>query len=364
MEKETVVPEGTIGVNLKTTTFNVKVTLTDREGKAISSPQDEDGNYDPKSGLMYRIHYSPNNPHGSNYDSENKNYGRSDKKPVVHGIITESLYADDVIYVGNMPVGTHYVVEETSMPLGWKQVGIVSKNENGAVDPDQIIYGNKADYVTITNTVPSFDVNILKTSKDGSQPLGGAHFKLFGADYYVTDDNDNRVLNKNPTLIADNLVSDASTGLIQLGQLGGGEYYLVEDSAPEGYLSLTEPIRIVVNGASEQTKAYDDSPTSRPLYVTYTQSNNNLSDNSEGVAIDATPLMAGGDPIVDESGNGVYNYSYTLTVTNNPAYALPSAGGPGTYLFTISGVAIGTTALLLLSGDRRKILWRKLEDNE
>ena len=30
------------------------------------------------------------------------------------------------------------------MPLGWKQVGIVAKNEDGAPDRQQIIYGNKA----------------------------------------------------------------------------------------------------------------------------------------------------------------------------------------------------------------------------
>ena len=366
MEKETEVPAGTKGVDLKTLTFDVKITLTDRNGELISSPKKEDGSddYDPESGLMYRIHYGPNNPSPeAGYDNEFGNYGRSAKKAVKDGVITETLYSGDVIYVGNMPVGTHYEVEETSMPLGWKQVGIVAKNQDGNVDAQQIIYGNKADFVTITNTVPSFDVNILKTNDDGSHPLGGAEFKLYGADYYatdesgkpLTDENGNKVLNEKPTLVADKLVSKNSTGLIRLGQLGGGEYYLVECVAPDGYLLATEPIRIVVNGNSELTKTYDEAPATRPLYVTYTQTGNSLCSNNKGVAIDATPLTDGtGAALVDEDGKGVYNYSYTLTVTNTAGYVLPSTGGPGTHAVYLLG-----SMMILLAGAGFILLGRK-----
>ena len=62
----------------------------------------------------------------------------------------------------------------------------------------------------------------------------------------------------------------------------------------------------------------------------------------------------------DEVSPSAENETVYYAVANMPAYNLPSAGGPGTYLFTIIGVAIGTTALLLLSGDKRKGLWRKL----
>ncbi|MBQ8935905.1 MAG: hypothetical protein IJ049_05880 [Oscillospiraceae bacterium] len=37
-----------------------------------------------------------------------------------------------------------------------------------------------------------------------------------------------------------------------------------------------------------------------------------------------------------------------------PIYELPSSGSCGTYLFTISGVAILATALLLAMDDKRK----------
>ena len=361
VEKKTEVPKDTIGVYLEKATFDVKIELTGRDGNLVSSPKDENGNYNAETGLMYRIHYGPYHPHGSDYDPSFGNYGRSGKKVVKDGVITETLYSGDVIYVGNIPVGTHYEVEETSMPLGWKQVSIVAMNKNEnenesyTVDPDQVIYGNKADYVTITNTVPSFDINILKTSEDGRQPLGGAHFKLYGADYYVTDKNGNKELNEDLTPIAGDLVSDTQTGLIPLGQLGGGEYYLVEVSPPAGYLLAPEPIHIIVSDASGQTKSYDEVPTTRPIYVTYTQTGNSLSSNNEGVAITAKVLTNESDqPMVDKDGNPVYSYSYTLTVTNSAGYELPSTGGHGTRLYAVLGTVL-TAGLVLPLWKRRAL---------
>ena len=353
VEKKTVVPAGTVGVDLNTHTFTVKITLTDREGSPVSSPMNE-GAYDAESGLMYRIHYGPYHPHGGDYDPTFGNFGRSGKKPVADGVITEAIYSGDVIYVGNMPAGTHYEVEETSMPLGWKQVGIAARNEDGMEDPDQIIYGNKADTVTVTNTVPSFDVSILKTSAESRQPLGGARFNLYGADYYVTDDNGGKALNENPTLIAGDLVSDESTGLIPLGRLGGGEYYLVETLPPDGYLPLSEPVRIVVNGAGTMTRNYEDEPTIRPWYVTYRQVGNTLSDSGDGVEISAAAVPdENGVPMVDEEGNVVYNYSYTLTVTNSTGYTLPSTGGKGTAAFLIAGAALALASGAILACRKR-----------
>ena len=43
-----------------------------------------------------------------------------------------------------------------------------------------------------------------------------------------------------------------------------------------------------------------------------------------------------------------------LTIKNTEIYKLPSAGGPGIYGFTISGVAILATALLLFINNKRR----------
>ena len=41
-------------------------------------------------------------------------------------------------------------------------------------------------------------------------------------------------------------------------------------------------------------------------------------------------------------------------IENTKLYSLPNSGGPGTYGFTISGVAILATALLLFITNKRK----------
>ena len=43
-----------------------------------------------------------------------------------------------------------------------------------------------------------------------------------------------------------------------------------------------------------------------------------------------------------------------LTIKNAKLYSLPESGGPGTYGFTISGVAILATALLLFINNKRR----------
>ena len=43
-----------------------------------------------------------------------------------------------------------------------------------------------------------------------------------------------------------------------------------------------------------------------------------------------------------------------LTIKNAKLYSLPQSGGPGTYGFTISGVAILATALLLFINNKRR----------
>lgn len=61
------------------------------------------------------------------------------------------------------------------------------------------------------------------------------------------------------------------------------------------------------------------------------------------------------DDIVVEVGIGENKtFDIEQTITNNKIYNLPSAGGPGIYGFTISGVAILATALLLFINNKRR----------
>ena len=53
-------------------------------------------------------------------------------------------------------------------------------------------------------------------------------------------------------------------------------------------------------------------------------------------------------------GNITKNEMTIYQITNTKLYSLPESGGPGTYGFTISGVAILATALLLFINNKRR----------
>ncbi len=59
-------------------------------------------------------------------------------------------------------------------------------------------------------------------------------------------------------------------------------------------------------------------------------------------------------PLTDEAGNAVYNYSFTLTVTNSSGYELPSTGGEGTAAFLIAGTTLALTSGAILTCRKRK----------
>ena len=154
-------------------------------------------------------------------------------------------------------------------------------------------------------------MNILKTIQDGTTPLSGAVFSLYTEKGY-------QAAPKQASKI--NLTSDEN-GKIELGGLAYGKYYLVETAAPAGYILLSEPVEITVNGSG----------------VTYNQSDSSLSRSNNGVIHQNET-----DP-------------YTLTVTNNHGYELPSTGGPGTRIFYLLGSVLVLGAGVLL---RRR--WRMI----
>lgn len=95
-------------------------------------------------------------------------------------------------------------------------------------------------------------------------------------------------------------VTTDSEGRAKFSRLEPGTYTIVEIKAPQGYSITGDVIRVTLG-------------------------------NEEGQLLDVVQ-----------------------TITNSKIYSLPSAGGPGIYGFTISGVAILATALLLFINSKRK----------
>lgn len=152
--------------------------------------------------------------------------------------------------------------------------------------------------------VTSLDLKKTDTADTDSHFLTGAKFKLEmkDGDTWKSLENDIEVKN--------------GTSEIELNNLKAGIYKLTETTAPKGYSLL---------GSS--------------IYFKVATGNVTLVDEN-------------GNPA--QTGNMWSLENKVLTIKNAKLYSLPQSGGPGTYGFTISGVAILATALLLFINNRRR----------
>lgn len=160
-----------------------------------------------------------------------------------------------------------------------------------------------------TNEISVANVELEKVDKaDHSITIKGAKFAL-----YEADGNWGKV-SKNPVEGYERIVS-GNNGKIEMKNLPVGNYLLYETEAATGYTCPTEPWRIIVGSGGT---------------VTVQDSN--------------------GSAIASKSGSEPAIYQ----LENAKVYSLPESGGPGTYGFTISGVAILATALLLFINNKRR----------
>ena len=230
--------------------------------------------------------------------------------------VTVSLQPGWNLRFTNLPIGTTYTItEETKENYTFKNASI-DNNGTFSVENDTttgngtITESNKQYTVTYTNTAVTQQVYIKKTTQDAQTPLQGAVFSLYSKDGYEADP---------PKALKTDLKSDEN-GKIDLGRLVVGNYYLVETSAPDGYITLSAPVEITVANSG----------------VTYQQSDSNLGVSNKGV-------------IHQNETN-----TYTLTVTNNAGYELPSTGGPGSARIYLLGFMLASLAGTGLTGRRRK----------
>lgn len=160
-----------------------------------------------------------------------------------------------------------------------------------------------------TNEISVANVELEKVDKaDHSITIKDAKFAL-----YEADGNWGKV-SKNPVEGYERIVS-GNNGKIEMKNLPVGNYLLYETEAATGYTCPTEPWRIIVGSGGT---------------VTVQDSN--------------------GSAIASKSGSEPAIYQ----LENAKVYSLPESGGPGTYGFTISGVAILATALLLFINNKRR----------
>lgn len=256
----------------------------------------------------------------------------------------EANKTSGVAKLENLPRGSYTVTEADAegytiqafdvVTTGDEQTDCQSSSDNNNRAITFILGNNKKGINVITNdyTYKSDDgggvkgvasctnemvanLDLKKTDNNGTN-LNGAKFELKKKDSQgnwspVQDGYNNfEVLN-----------SDENS--VELKKLTSGYYKLKEITAPTGYMVLSSEIYFkVAQGTVTLTDAQGKDLTedsAHPMWSLATDSK--------------TPV---------------------LTIENAKVYSLPESGGPGTYGFTISGVAILATALLLFINNKRR----------
>lgn len=204
-----------------------------------------------------------------------------------------------------------------------KELRLAETNETASYTVDGVGYMDLSnDFLTVNGNdyKVSYSDSVTLTPSTSSGTITVTNtLKLSKIEITKVDSQDENILLKNATFELQKLVKngdeetwekvvDLTTnkdGKATSGDLENGTYQLIEKNAPEGYMLNNTPVSIIVDYKK------DEDPDSKQTI-------------------------------------------YLKTIKNSKLYSLPSSGGPGTYLFTISGVAILMTALLLFITNKRK----------
>lgn len=253
---------------------------------------------------------------GTEVGTDNRNfYGRY---VPVSGMYTVEYYYDGVkddnateTYLNNQVGDTITIVESDYS----------SKDQNGRYVFD---YVDPADTLTISSNASQnvirvyylsrkYPVSVWKTDLDHNA-LTGAGFALYAGEDYEQNGGSATPL-KSGSVGAD--------GLLQLGELAVGTYYLVETQAPAGFDPAESAIVITVDANG----------------VTAMQgmSNAEVARNVEGNAYRQYWVSGQDDD------------TWQIRVWNNPGVALPSTGGPGTGILHLAGVILALVCGTMLA---------------
>lgn len=215
-----------------------------------------------------------------------------------------------------LPIG-NYILTETATVAGYQIAGpwtFKVSDESG----NMVIVGTGdspvEDGARLGNNLKLFDFTVYKVDELGNA-LPGASFTLKGP-----DDSGSLKLPTN---------EEAEISTFHFEDLTPGTYKLVETSAPNGYIGISDEIVIVIEPDG-----------------TVTIDNETLLDDGNGGVI-LKPNLESGVPV---------NNSFSYTVINNPEVLLPATGGSGTLMFVVTGIsAVLVTGLYFLQRKEREV---------
>ena len=279
--------------------FTLKASLKDKNGNPYlfeNYLDDETGEVDGDTYPIWYVLFDGTDP--DMQPSSGAQYG------MLQDGDTIDIKPTQILRFINVPIGTQYsfTEPEATIPNGYELQGIVDDN-------DGTVKANMSHHVTVTNIQNAVAVDIEKISSPDGAPLDGVSFEL-----YSEYGDDSKVKAKHPDGTEVGTLTTANGGKASIGQLEIGTYYLVETGTAPGYNLLADPVEIYVaaDGVTYYQKDRQSSVTEKP----------------EGVVIDGV-------------------VTYTITVTNSSGIELPHTGGPGTLIYTLSGLAFIIVAALM-----------------
>jgi LPXTG-motif cell wall-anchored protein len=321
-----------------------------------------DGTVDPDADFLYKITINEANNEDiyfSVFGTNGAQYLTPEQGVIVSGNVTPTIMVDNGVehqyYVAksgeeftvnakagwslmflNLPNGTTYTINEYEMPAGFefeKEEGsaieyyyatpndpstrttrpvATNMDFDGTVTTGSITLSNTQYRVDYTNKWISKDVTLIKVNDEGDE-IGGAEFDISKKNAAGSFES-----------VATFISSTEDDVVGEVFKLGYGSYCLTETKAPDGHIILTNKI-----------------------YFNLTTDGIILCDENGNAAEYENAVVSGVDQL-------------TITIENTPGQQLPLTGGPGTFLYTLSGMTL-ILASALLYGFRLRRRERRLK---
>lgn len=179
-----------------------------------------------------------------------------------------------------------------------------------------LTYGNNNKSNTSETHTVTYEIKVLKYTKNLTTPLPNAKFSLYDAE---TNGNTYKLVQKTGTTnyrlaMTDEAgiteITTTNTGMFSIQGLKPGTYWLEETAAPKGYNKLAKRIKVEINN--------------------------------------------GGNLIVDNNDRGENNLSINqVNVENKTGTVLPSTGGAGTTMIYLVGAVLVLGSGVVLATKRR-----------
>lgn len=197
--------------------------------------------------------------------------------------------------------------EETLVNNQWV---LIEKDYNGYQpsysEPVLPVRGNTAE-LSVKNTLSFGNITIEKKDASTNKELKGAEFKL----ERLIPQPDTTVLDKNlsiDTVFTPRTGISSETGAVYFENLPYGKYKITETKAPAGYIMLRAPVYVTVDQKAFESQAQQHQ----------------------------------GDASYDPSKKTI-----TVTIKNEKSLSVPTTGGRGIFMFTLAGLALTGSGLLL-----------------